>query len=195
MAIKAAELDALGFCADDRSMPPLPRSLLVFTAAALLAAALFSQLNGLHPAFAVVLVLACAPILSRLFSPLVMGAFTVIRDAGRRSAHQQYQGNFYSYEGQQVRFYLVDSTVWMAWPDMARILEPAPTERELRLLGADFGAIPGQKIQGCTEAGILQLLKARTGHRRATRDMIQLKTWLEQVALPNVKRLPQSSSI
>ena len=187
-------LDGRVFCTDDPSMPPLPRALLVFTVAAFLAAALFAQLNGLHPAFAVVLVLACAPILSRLFSPLVMGAFTAIRDAGRRSAHQQYQGNFYSYEGRQVRFYLVDSTVWMAWPDMARILDPAPAERELRLLGPDFATIPGHKIQGCTEAGILRLLKARTGHRRATRDMLQLKTWLEQVALPNVKRLPQSSS-
>jgi hypothetical protein len=175
-------------------MPPLPRSLLVFSAAAFLAAALFSYLNGLHPAFAVVLVLACAPILSRLFSPLVMGVLTAIRDAGRRSAHQQYQGNYYSYEGQQVRFYLVDSTVWMAWPDVARLLDPAATERELRLLGADFATIPEHALQGCTEAGILKLLKARTGHRRATRDMIQLKTWLKQDALPNVKRLPQSAS-
>ena len=175
-------------------LPRLPRSVLVFIAAATLAAALFAHLNGLHPAFAVVLVLACAPILSRLFSPLVMGAFAALADAGRRSAHQDFQGNFYSYGGQQVRFYLVDATVWMAWADMARLLDPLPGERELRLLDAGFGAIPGLKIKGCTEAGIMQLLKARTGHRRASRGMIQLKAWLEQEALPNVKRLPQSSS-
>jgi hypothetical protein len=175
-------------------LPRLPRSLLVFIAAATLAAALFAYLNGLHPAFAVVLVLACAAILSRLFSPLVMGAFAAIADAGRRSAHQAFQGSYYSYKGRQMRFYLVDATVWLAWADLLPILDPAPGERELRLLGADFGAIPGLKLKGCTEAGILQLLKARTSHRRASRAMIQLKTWLEQEALPNVKRLPQSSS-
>jgi hypothetical protein len=174
-------------------LPRVPRAVLVFIVAISLAAALFAHLNGLHPAFAVVLVLACAPILSRLFSPLVMGAFAAIAEAGRKSAHQAHQGNFYSYEGQQIRFYLVDATVWMAWADISRILVPQAAERELRLLGADFAAIPGQKIQGCTEAGIMQLLKARTGHRRATRAMIQLKSWLEQEAVPNVKRLPQSS--
>lgn len=169
------------------------RSIVAFVVVAGLAAGLYLVLAPLHVAFAVVVALGFAPVLAWQLSPLVMAALAGLAAAGKRSAHAPWQGKFYSYEGRQLRLYLDGGTVWIPQADLARILVPAPDGRELRLLGADYGAIPGHAIKGCTEAGIAQLLKARTGHRRATRDMIRFKAWLDSEALPNVKRFARSS--
>lgn len=138
--------------------------------------------------------LICAQMLARPMAKVALEIFPAIRDLAHYSAHHQWQGRYYTFNERQVRFYVADDIVWVAAADIAAIMTPPPQERESRLQGADFGNIPGEKIKGYTEAAVLRMLVKRNASRRADREMIRFKNWLEGEAFPNVKRLPSSSS-
>jgi len=129
----------------------------------------------------------------RLFARDFINLFSWIKYQAKKSAVFHWHGSYYSFDGRQIRFFLVEGTVWIPLRDLQRLLEPDVSERELRLLGAAYGLIPDQKIKGVTEEALLQLLKSRTESRHTSYKMVRLKKWLLTNALPNVKRLPKSA--
>jgi hypothetical protein len=172
----------------------MPRSLVAFLVVFLIAAALFVKLAHVHITLAVVIILACAPVLAWFFAPALFESIGMLIKSARRSAHGAWQGNFYSYDGQHIRFFKVDDVAWVAEADIAKVIHPAATERECRLLGEHYGVIPGQSLKGYTEAGMERLMRSRTDSRHSTPEMIRFKGWLEREAFPNVRRLPRSSA-
>ncbi|MBI3284288.1 MAG: hypothetical protein HYZ65_05470 [Burkholderiales bacterium] len=128
-----------------------------------------------------------------LLAPHIVDFFPALKRRAEHDALMRWHGRYYSFDGHQLRFYKIEETVWIPQQDLRRILRPAWGERELRLLGADYAAIPETKEMGFTEAGLRQLLASRTAHRRANYQMIRFKRWLDTEALPNVKRLPSSA--
>jgi len=117
-----------------------------------------------------------------------------IKHKAERDAMEVWNGRYYAFDNRQVRLFLVDGVIWVPTADVAALLDPPPDERELRYLGADHGPIPGQKLKGYTEAGLLRLLTTRSSSRRATHDTIRFKHWLEKEAFPNLRRLPASAT-
>ena len=170
------------------------RDLLILACAAALVAALFTLANRVDTKFGLIVLIGGVPLLARLFAPIVLKFFSRLVRHARHSAHAKWQGKYYNYDGHQLRFFLVDDTVWLAEEDIAGILSPATTERERRLLGEHYGKVPGQKFQGFTEVGMGRLLGSRTNTRRATREMIRFKAWLDSETYPNIKRVPASAA-
>ncbi|MDE2427978.1 MAG: hypothetical protein KGM99_04575 [Burkholderiales bacterium] len=134
-----------------------------------------------------------APAWGFLFARPVLDFVLSIRHRGEHDALIRWHGRYYSFDGQQLRFYWLDDVVWVPQKDVGKLLSPAWSERELRLLGEHYAQIPGTKEMGFSETGLRKLLLARTEHRRADYQMIRFKRWLETEAFPNVKRLPSSS--
>ncbi|MBY0574130.1 MAG: hypothetical protein K2P84_10650 [Undibacterium sp.] len=130
---------------------------------------------------------------ARLFSYEVIDLVLWFKHRGEYSALFRWHGSYYSFDGQHIRFYLVEDVVWVALSDIERLFEPVLAERELRLLAPAYGPIPEQKFLGVTEQGLLVLLKSRTESRHASYRMIRFKRWLLTQALPNVRRLPRSA--
>ncbi|MFZ6799501.1 hypothetical protein [Undibacterium sp. Di24W] len=129
----------------------------------------------------------------RLFARDLINFFSWIKYQAKKSAVFHWHGSYYSFDGRQIRFFLIEGTVWIPLRDLQRLLEPDVSERELRLLGAAYAVIPDQKMKGVTEDGLLQLLRSRTESRHTSYKMVRLKKWLLTNALPNVKRLPKSA--
>lgn len=129
----------------------------------------------------------------RLFARDFINLFSWIKYQAKKSAVLQWHGSYYSFDGQQIRFFMIDDTVWIPLRDLQHVLQPELGERELRLLGEDYGVIPEQKMNGVTEDGLLRLLRLRTESRHTSYKMVRLKKWLLTHALPNVKRLPKSA--
>jgi len=129
----------------------------------------------------------------RLFARDIINLFSWIKYQAKKSAVFHWHGSYYSFDGQQIRFFLDEHTVWIPLRDVQHVLEPELSERELRLLGAGYGLIPEQKMVGVTEEGLLQLLRSRTESRHSSYQMVRFKKWLLTQALPNVKRLPKSA--
>lgn len=123
---------------------------------------------------------------------IIVGLFSAVHESAHYAAYADLSGTHYAFDNHSLRFYEVDGATWIAADDVISILQPPPDARELRFLGDDHAEIPQQGIKGFSEAGLLRLLGTRTAHRRATRDMVRLKAWLEEEALPNLKRLPSS---
>lgn len=128
------------------------------------------------------------------FARYLIEIFPIIKYWAERSVFHRWQGRFYMFESRQIRFYVVDDVIWIPLKDLNKLIEPGWSERELRLLGDAHGPIPEQTEIGLSEAGLLQLLASRTGHRRASSKMIRFRNWLLQNALPNVRRLPESAA-
>ena len=170
------------------------RDLFIFAVAVALAAALYAFANGIDLKFGLIVLVGCTPLLARLLAPVVLKFFPHLVRHARQTAHGPWQGKYYNYDGWQLRFFLVDETVWLAEEDIANILSPATTERERRLLGEHYGKVPGQKFRGFTEVGMGRLLNSRTNSRHATREMIRFKFWLETETYPNIRRLPESAA-
>lgn len=169
------------------------RYLLSIAFAAALAIA-FHYLKQLHTGFAVVLVLACAPVMAWLLAPVFMDLASGWIGFARRSAYGALQGNHYSFDGRRVRFFLAHETIWVAESDLAGILVHAVTDRERRQVREGYGVIPGRKLRGFTEAGIRDLLAARLRDRHASRELSRFNRWLQEEAFPNVRRLPGSAA-
>ena len=157
-------------------------------------AVLFQYLKQLHLAFAVVVVLACMPLMAWICVPIFVELTSGFIGLAKRSAHGASQGKFYSFEGRQVRFFVVDETIWIAERDLTGILDKAVTERERRQLGDNYGVIPGRRLRGFTEDGITRLMSARIASRHVTRQTLRFHHWLQKEAFPNVRRLPSSAT-
>lgn len=129
----------------------------------------------------------------RLFARDFINLFSWIKYQAKKSAVFHWHGSYYNFDGQQIRFFLIEGTVWIPLRDVQHLLEPELSERELRLLGEAYGVIPEQKMKGVTEDGVLQLLRSRTESRHTSYKMVRFKKWLLTHAVPNVKRLPTSA--
>jgi hypothetical protein len=162
----------------------------IFLAAALAVA--FRYLKQMHIAFAVVIVLACAPVLAWLCAPIVMDLVSRLVEFSDRSARGALQGKYYTFDARRIRFFVVDETIWVAESDLAGILVQAMTEAERRHLDAEYGVVPGKRFRGFTEDGITRLLATRLKSRHVTRQVIRFNQWLRNEAFPNVRRLPSS---
>lgn len=159
----------------------------------LLSWAAFRYLEFIQPGMGYMGLALSLPAWGVLFAPYLLEIFPWLKRRAEHDALTRWNGRYYSFDGQQLRFYKIEETVWIPQKDLRRILRPAWGERELRLLGADYAAIPETTEMGFTEAGLRKLLDSRTGHRRANHQMIRFKRWLDSEALPNVKRLPSSA--
>jgi len=162
---------------------------LLFAAALVLA---FQYLKQSGIAYAVILVLVCAPLMARLCAPIFMDMVSGFIGFSERSARGAMQGKYYSFDEQRIRFFVVHEAIWIAESDVAGILGQALTERERRQLGGEYGVVPGKRIRGFTEDGIKRLLATRLGDRHATRQIVRFNHWLQSEAFPNVRRLPGS---
>ena len=129
------------------------------------------------------------------FARDIINILPAIADAARHSAFQKWNGRYYSFNGSQVRFCLIDETVWIVEEDVRKIMVPAVSEREQRLLGADHAQIATTALSGYSEHGLLRLLNTRLKQRTCDAVVKKFYIWLQSEAIPNVKRLPASSLI
>lgn len=134
----------------------------------------------------------CSVLFTWYSSRRIIDEVSTVRDLANESVYAEAQGKHYEFDGRRLRFYLVRDKLWVAADDLVALLQPPPDPRELRLLGRHYAELPGQGIKGISEKALLRMAHTRTAHRRATRDAIRFKAWLEKEALPNVKRLPSS---
>lgn len=167
-------------------------ALTVVLAAALALAHPF--LKRLDPALPAILAVVLAPLFGWLGAPLLMALAAWTIGLSKRSAYAAMQGRHYSFDEWRIRLFLVDEVAWIAETDLAGILGQAISERERRQLGSDIGRIPGKRLRGLTEDGLARLLAARLRERQATRRLARFSHWLQSEALPNLRRLPDSSA-
>lgn len=129
------------------------------------------------------------------FAADIINIIPAIRRAAHRSACEKWNGRYYAYYGVHIRLCLVDEMVWIVEEDVRAIIAPAVTGREKRLLGVDYATIPGTAMRGYTEQGLLRLIQVRLMRRGGQAEMKKFIVWLQNEALPNVKRVPTSSAI
>jgi hypothetical protein len=117
--------------------------------------------------------------------------------ATSRLAHRhvfaKWQGRYYAFDGRQIRFCLIDDEVWIAEKDIFALIVPPPTPRELRVLAAERALIEEHHLMAISANGALRLLSNRTPRRGVARETLRLSNWLENEAIPNVRRFPDSS--
>lgn len=148
-----------------------------------------------NEAFPRLLIMMWAAGAIRYFARDLVDIVPAIRRAARRHVHEKWNGRYYTYEGRHVRLCLADGTVWIVEADVRDIIVPAVTGREQRLMGTGFGLIPGTRLNGYSESGLLRLVSVRLLNRGGDAPMKKFFVWLEREAIPNVKRFPTSSAI
>jgi hypothetical protein len=132
---------------------------------------------------------------AKMLAPYVVEIIPAIRRKAMKDAWEPWLGRYYAFDNRQIRLYLIEDVIWVPVRDVAGMVLPQPEARELRILGADYGPIPGQKkLQGYTEAGLLRLLATRSSARMAPHELIRFRNWLEREAFPNIRRLPGSAT-
>jgi hypothetical protein len=124
---------------------------------------------------------------------LLIAVIPWLDELAKRSVYAKWSGKYFAYDGMHLRFCMDEGVIWVVERDLARIIRPGLSSRELRLLGAERMTIPGHRLVGITSAGVARLLATRTRHRRAERDMVRLNLWLENEVYPNLRRLPSAS--
>ncbi|UOD30083.1 hypothetical protein INH39_32865 [Massilia violaceinigra] len=129
------------------------------------------------------------------FAADIVDLFPAIRHAARRSVAEKWNGRYYAYYGAHIRLCLVDGMVWIVEEDVRKIMSPPVTGREQRLLGADYAMVGGTGLHGYSEQGLLRLIQVRLMRRGGEAEMKKFIAWLQNEALPNVKRVPASSAI
>ncbi|HEU4852577.1 MAG TPA: hypothetical protein VFT37_10540 [Telluria sp.] len=141
----------------------------------------------------IVLGMAVAAGLSRVFAKQVINLFAAFLRFGRWQHYRKWQGRYFAFQDRQVRICLSDGVVWFSELDINALIEPPPTRLELVALAAERGTIPGHSLRGITEVGALRLLELRTNHRRTSRNMLLLRSWLSNEVIPNIRRNPGGS--
>jgi hypothetical protein len=139
-------------------------------------------------------VVAAGAVWAFALGPYVLDLVAGIRDRARSDVLEPWNGRYYAFDNHQIRLFLIDGVIWVPARDVATLLTPQPGAREHRILGADYGPIPGQKLFGYTEAGLLRVLATRTKTRMAAHDLLRFNNWLQREAFPNLRRLPGSAS-
>lgn len=147
----------------------------------------------LHPGYGPAGLLLVSMIWGRLFPREILNFLSFIKRSAYHSAVYHWHGKFYSFDGRQLRFYLIEQVVWVPLADIERVLEPKIAKHELQFLGEQYGKIPAHHLLGVTEAGLMMLLRTRTEGGHTNYKMIRFKRWLLTQALENVKRLPKSA--
>lgn len=153
----------------------------------------FRGIERVAPGFGALGIVVPIFFLGHLFPRDILSFFSWVKYHASKSVLLRWHGRYYSFEGQQLRFFLIDEVVWLALPDLEKILEPEISERELRLLGEEKTFLDEHHLHVISEAGMLQLLRTRTDTRHATQKMIRFKKWLKSSGFDNVKRLPKSA--
>lgn len=143
--------------------------------------------------YGIIGVLLSLNVWGRWFSREIIESILLFKYWGEKSALYHWHGKYYSFDGRQIRFFLVDDVVWIALKDIKKVLDPKVGQWELDTLGADLVKIENSRDLAITEAGLLRLLERRTDDRRAKYPMIRFKRWLLNEAFPNVKRMPRSA--
>jgi hypothetical protein len=146
------------------------------------------------PRYGPIGLLAVSVVWGITFARYIIESFSAIKYWAKHSVSMRWSGKFYMFEERQIRFFVVDDAIWIPLRDLEKLMEPSFHERELRLLGAAHGQIPEHEEIGLSEDGLLKLLQSRTEHRRASSKMIRFRNWLQNNALPNVRRFPESAS-
>ncbi|MBR7800072.1 hypothetical protein [Undibacterium fentianense] len=131
--------------------------------------------------------------LVHLYPRDLMNIVSWIKRRAYHSAVFQWHGKYYSFDGHQIRFYLIEQVVWMPLVDVERILEPKLQAHEISMLGNACQSIPEHSMRGLTEEALMRLLVTRTEGGHTNYKMIRFKRWLLTSALDNVKRLPKSA--
>ena len=127
----------------------------------------------------------------KTLAPYLVELLPAIRRKAISDACEPWNGRYYAFDNRQIRLYLIDGIIWVPVRDVATMVLPQPASRELRILGAEYGLIPGQpKLHGYTEAGLLRLLTTRANVRQPPHDLVRFKHWLEKEAFANIRRLP-----
>jgi hypothetical protein len=116
-----------------------------------------------------------------------------LKRTARRAVFEKWGGRYYTFDGAQVRLCLLEGSVWIVEADVRTLISPPVSEREQRLLGDDYAAIPGTTLHGYSERGLSRLLEIRLMRRGGEPEMKKFFSWLQNEALPNVKRFPTSS--
>ena len=142
---------------------------------------------------AIIILLSTLFLWAHLFARDILNFFIAIKHKAERDALSSWSGRYYEFDGHHIRFYFHEEKIWIPLRDLKSLVKPEIGERELRLLGADYFLLPEINAWAISEIGVEKLLTTRTEHRRADYQMIRLKRWLTQQALPNVRRLPRSS--
>lgn len=153
----------------------------------------WKMFEKMSPGYGPIGLLLTSPIWVRFFPRDILNLFSWIKYEAYHSAVFHWHGKYYSFDGRQIRFYLIEQIVWIPVADLERIFEPKIAKHELKMLLQQYGEIPEHKLQGVTEAGLLSLLRTRTEGGHANYKMIRFKRWLLTSALENVKRLPTSA--
>jgi hypothetical protein len=131
----------------------------------------------------------------KTLAPYVVELLPAIRRQAISDVWEPWNGRYYAFDNRQIRLYLIEGIIWVPARDVLTLVLPQPAARELRILGAEYGQIPGQpKLQGYTEAGLLRLLTTRASVRQPPHDLVRFKHWLEKEAFPNIRRLPASAT-
>jgi hypothetical protein len=146
------------------------------------------------PLYGPIGLLITAPAWGVSFARHLIEIFPSIKYWAEYAVSYRWHGRYYTFENRQIRFYLIDESIWIPVKDLLPIMEPELSERELRLLGEAHGTIPQHNETGVAELGLLRLIASRTEHRRPNSKMIRFRNWLQQNALPNVRRLPESAA-
>lgn len=175
-------------------MPKLFFRLMLCAAASGLVYWLSGILQGLGAMRLPFVVATTGPLWVWALAPCLIQIVPALRRRALHDAWEPWNGRYYAYDGRQIRLYLVDGTIWVPVRDVATLFKPQPDARELRILGGDYGTIPGQKLQGYTEAGLLRMLTTRGSNRMADYGLVRFRNWLEREAFPNIRRLPGSST-
>jgi len=132
-------------------------------------------------------------LLAALFSKYLVELIPLMKSGVDSSILKHWHGAYYEFRGVQIRFYIANDEILVSADDLRKVLTPSIQNREITLLADQYKKIPGQRINGITEKGVLRLLSTRTAHRRADPNMIKFKNWLNNEAYPNIKRLPSSA--
>lgn len=163
-------------------------------AASALAYWLSGMLQGLGAMRLPFVMAATGPMWAWSLAPYLVEIVPALRRRAMHDALAPWNGRYYAYDNRQIRLYLIDDMIWVPARDVATLVQPPPDARELRILGADYGTIPGQQMHGYTDAGLLRLLTTRTSNRMAPHALMRFKNWLEKEAFPNLRRRPGSST-
>ena len=107
--------------------------------------------------------------------------------------YRKWQGRYYAFDDKQVRFCVTATDVWLVEADILRLLHPRADDTELRAIAVNRGRIPRHGLKGIRVEGVRRLLRNRLNRRDPMREMVRLEWWLNNEAIPNVTRYPDSS--
>ncbi len=138
--------------------------------------------NGTAAGFALLLFAPCSFLLGK---PIV-GWLGELLTFFNRQPLAAYQGQYYQFEGIQIRIHIVDKAMWVVAVDVLKVLGEKPTLMlESQYDAMEYDTIPGTRLHGFSEAGVEKFLLAST-HSEAQKMLL----WLQrEVFKPHRRKL------